>query len=439
MLDLSGTWSLADAQGEYRLPAAVPGDVHSALLAAGLHPRPLPGRNEYGLRWVADRDWTLIPHLRRDPGDGPLAPRRRQLDTVAEVRLNGARRRRATRPVPRARGRRSTDALVPGENRIEITLRSATRAADALQAAQPFPVPYTPATARSRTATCCASRSATSAGTGTSRSRRSASTAASRWSAPRARSPPRRSRSTTATGRVTLDVDVDAPRLRRRRPSRGGSPLGGVDASRRRPTAGDGCIRADARHRRARRSGGRPASAPSRSTTSIVTAGGQTRALAASRSATSASSPSPTPPAAASRSSVNGRPVFARGANWIPADALPGRITEEKTRALLQSAADANMNMIRVWGGGRYEPDELLRGLRRARPAGLAGLHVRLPPLSRRPRTSSPRSSARSPTRPAASATTSPSGAATTSCSARSTGSRSRAATATATSSPTTG
>ena len=53
---------------------------------------------------------------------------------------------------------------------------------------------------------------------------------------------------------------------------------------------------------------------------------------------------------------VNGRDVFARGANWIPADALPGRITPEATRDLLQSAADANMNMIRVWGGGRYEP-----------------------------------------------------------------------------------
>ena len=55
--------------------------------------------------------------------------------------------------------------------------------------------------------------------------------------------------------------------------------------------------------------------------------------------------------------SVNGRDVFARGANWIPADALPGRITDAAVRDLLQSAAAANMNMIRVWGGGRYERD----------------------------------------------------------------------------------
>jgi len=52
---------------------------------------------------------------------------------------------------------------------------------------------------------------------------------------------------------------------------------------------------------------------------------------------------------------VNGRDVFCKGANWIPADALAGRITPEKTRDLLQSAVDANMNMIRIWGGGRYE------------------------------------------------------------------------------------
>lgn len=55
---------------------------------------------------------------------------------------------------------------------------------------------------------------------------------------------------------------------------------------------------------------------------------------------------------------VNGVPVFGKGANWIPADSFPTRVTKEKYRWLLQSAADANMNMIRVWGGGIYESDE---------------------------------------------------------------------------------
>jgi len=55
--------------------------------------------------------------------------------------------------------------------------------------------------------------------------------------------------------------------------------------------------------------------------------------------------------------SVNGHALFMRGANWIPADALPQRITPDVVRELLQSAVDANMNMLRVWGGGQYEPD----------------------------------------------------------------------------------
>ncbi|KMT45786.1 glycoside hydrolase family 2 [Halostagnicola sp. A56] len=54
---------------------------------------------------------------------------------------------------------------------------------------------------------------------------------------------------------------------------------------------------------------------------------------------------------------VNGVPVFAKGANWIPADALHGRVTRDRYDSLLDSAVDANMNMIRVWGGGYYERD----------------------------------------------------------------------------------
>lgn len=53
----------------------------------------------------------------------------------------------------------------------------------------------------------------------------------------------------------------------------------------------------------------------------------------------------------------NGRKIFAKGANWIPVDALPSRWTFETYYDLLQASFDANMNCIRVWGGGIYEKD----------------------------------------------------------------------------------
>ncbi|MCL4263041.1 MAG: glycoside hydrolase family 2 protein [Anaerolineae bacterium] len=54
---------------------------------------------------------------------------------------------------------------------------------------------------------------------------------------------------------------------------------------------------------------------------------------------------------------VNGVPFFAKGANWIPADTFVTSITPEHYARLLQDAAAAHMNMLRVWGGGIYEPD----------------------------------------------------------------------------------
>lgn len=54
---------------------------------------------------------------------------------------------------------------------------------------------------------------------------------------------------------------------------------------------------------------------------------------------------------------VNGVRIFAKGADWIPCDAMPQRHTPEHYRQLLQSAADANMNMLRIWGGGKFEND----------------------------------------------------------------------------------
>ena len=54
---------------------------------------------------------------------------------------------------------------------------------------------------------------------------------------------------------------------------------------------------------------------------------------------------------------VNGVRLFAKGADWIPADSFPTRITESMLEGLLKSAVDANMNMLRVWGGGYYPED----------------------------------------------------------------------------------
>jgi len=53
----------------------------------------------------------------------------------------------------------------------------------------------------------------------------------------------------------------------------------------------------------------------------------------------------------------NGVSFFSKGANWIPGDSLITRMTRKTYADLLGSAAAANMNMMRVWGGGIYEQD----------------------------------------------------------------------------------
>lgn len=70
---------------------------------------------------------------------------------------------------------------------------------------------------------------------------------------------------------------------------------------------------------------------------------------------------------------INGQPIFARGANFIPIDSFQSRVTKSDRSLLppfhlltlalsseytLRAALEANMNMIRVWGGGIYQPDD---------------------------------------------------------------------------------
>jgi len=55
---------------------------------------------------------------------------------------------------------------------------------------------------------------------------------------------------------------------------------------------------------------------------------------------------------------INGKRIFAKGVNWIPADSFLTRVTDEKYEKLLTLAKDANINMVRVWGGGIYEQNK---------------------------------------------------------------------------------
>ncbi|MGL1890288.1 MAG: glycoside hydrolase family 2 protein [Spirochaetaceae bacterium] len=54
---------------------------------------------------------------------------------------------------------------------------------------------------------------------------------------------------------------------------------------------------------------------------------------------------------------VNSVDIFCKGANWIPVDALPSKQTNDVYERLLEDSIKANMNMLRVWGGGQYEKD----------------------------------------------------------------------------------
>ena len=58
---------------------------------------------------------------------------------------------------------------------------------------------------------------------------------------------------------------------------------------------------------------------------------------------------------------LNGRKVFAKGCNWIPIDSFIGSAPESRYHSLIEMAKEANMNMLRVWGGGIYEKEIFYR------------------------------------------------------------------------------
>jgi beta-mannosidase len=55
---------------------------------------------------------------------------------------------------------------------------------------------------------------------------------------------------------------------------------------------------------------------------------------------------------------VNGKPIFAKGGNFVPAELIYSRLDRERYAMVVDRALEANFNLLRIWGGGLYESDD---------------------------------------------------------------------------------
>ncbi len=118
--DLAGEWSLSDDSGDYTCAINLPTDGISALHAAGLIPNLYWGRNEYDLRWIAERDWTIKRRfvLTKTEVDLLLSG----VDTIVDVEINGQHVMRCENAFRSYRVDLSTAARV-GDNTITVSFK----------------------------------------------------------------------------------------------------------------------------------------------------------------------------------------------------------------------------------------------------------------------------------------------------------------------------
>ncbi|WP_455383055.1 glycoside hydrolase family 2 protein, partial [Salinispira pacifica] len=369
-IDLKGTWSLRlspssaatldipkDFDRSATYPVQVPGDNLSALITAGTVPDPYVGDSELEVQWVGRADWIFerelsVPESLLHEPEVYLAFE--SLDTIADVFVNGAKAGASDNMFVRRRYA-VKKLLRPGRNGIEVHFHSAE--AEAMRRAKrlTYPIPHTEYPIQSphrnllRKVQChsgwdwgpclmvCGIYGAVEIGAGSGvieyvmpRLSRSGT----RWTvlvaveyrsavdglielAAEVAGAQKRATAEVRKGLNSweLRLNVDSPELWWPA-GYGGQPLYELTV-----TAGEAEVR--------RRIGFRTVSV---------------RAVddRLGRSMTVR---------------VNDRDIFCKGANWIPMDALPVRHTAERYEQLLGDVTAANMNMVRVWGGGQYEND----------------------------------------------------------------------------------
>jgi beta-mannosidase len=341
------------------IPATVPGCVHTDLLAAGLIPDPFLDANETLVEWVADSDWTyntrftVTEEVRRQEHIDVVFE---GLDTLATVTLNGT-ELGSTANMHRTYRFDVAALLTDGDNVLSVTFRSATRYCDALRESEgdwpsaSFDRPFN----YLRKMACSWGWDwgpwLTTAGIWRP-------VGLHGWSTDRLVSV-RPTAHVDADDHGTVDLIVDTIGSSGSVKIRLWDPEGAVVAEMQRELTGSrshltvapGTVRRWWPHTYGEQPlytievelvhDGQPID------TWVRRIGFRTVELDTSADASGA----------AFTFVINGSPLFVRGVNWIPDDVFPSRITPDQYRERLQQAKAANVDMIRVWGGGIYEDD----------------------------------------------------------------------------------
>ena len=361
VIDLAGTWSVSEAnKNEAAVAMRVPGDVHTALLKAGRIPDPYFGRNEEKIQWVGEREWLVQRDFEVSAemlAKSEIILRLEHVDTFCTVTVNGHkvgetgnRFRRYDFDVKKY--------LKPGRNTIAGTFWSAEKMGAALKAQQPFPIP-------------------TLAHKDIQFVRKPACNGGWDWGISlmsigfagqvrllgydEARIDYVFSEQRHSEGRCDIKVFVDAHVV-----ADGNQKLtvqiGGVKAEDHfAVSAGDNRLAVSLAIDNPRlwwpNGMGEQHLYDMTVTLGDVTF---TRKLGL-RTVEVVNKPDEGDksdrPGMCMTFRVNGVDVFCKGANWIPCDAMFAGQTPARYRDLLTSARDANMNMIRLWGGGQFEED----------------------------------------------------------------------------------
>ncbi|MFL7010907.1 beta-mannosidase [Enterovibrio norvegicus] len=362
MLKLDGQWQLTSLMdASIVAPITLPGDVHSALLAADIIPDPYLGCNETKVQWVGEHDWVLEKTFIADADllsakavDLILS----MVDTMAEIVLNGEtillcsnmfrHYRRDVRPY-----------LCNGENTLKITLKRADIEAKARAERLPFPVPWAvgnnqiPHMNTLRKTQC---HSGWDWGicllvSGIYDSIRLQPVSEVRLQQVRS------TQQWHSDGSCDVTAIISAEQISPDNDAQIECCLVSPDGERMSQSVALTGTEVECCFRMAQPKRWWPAGYGEQPLyTLTVTTDAQTiekrlglRELYLETGEDDVG--------AAMTFVVNDKAIMAKGANWIPLDAMPGKQTPDHYRRLLEDAKAANMNMIRVWGGGMYERD----------------------------------------------------------------------------------